>query len=215
MAKKRLRKGVFITLEGPEGCGKTTQSKLLCDFLKKEGYGVLLTREPGGTFVGEKIRDVLLNPGYKNVSKNTELMLFETARSQIVNEVILPALGKNKIVISDRFSDSTIVYQGYAGNLDIEKIKIIDKFATSDLMPDITILLDIDTKKGLERATSHKKKDRMEMRPLSFHKKVRNGYLDLAKKNPKRIKIVKVSGGIEETFQKVKEIIRKYLNVVF
>lgn len=208
MAQAKI-KGKFITFEGPEGSGKSTHAKKIFDHLTKLGYDCVLTREPGGTFVGEKIREILLNPENKNISLLTETFLFETARSQIVQEVIRPALAKGKIVLCDRFSDSTISYQGYAGDVPIKDILLIDEVATGGVKPDLTILLDVDPQTGLARAALEKQKDRMESRPMSFHKKVRDGYLDLAKKYPERIKVVKVQESVEKTQELIKHEVIK------
>jgi dTMP kinase len=198
MAKKSLRKGVFITFEGPEGCGKSTHSRLLCDHLKKLGYTCVYTREPGGTECGEQIRRLLLHSDGVAISDLAELFLFEAARSQIVDEVIGPALAAKKIVICDRFSDATFSYQGYGGKLPIAAIKMLDNVATGGLKPDLTILLDIDTITGLKRAKA-KGFDRMEKKDIAYHKRVRAGYLKLASAEPKRIKTIKVNGTIEKT----------------
>ena len=210
MAKKRLKKGLFITFEGVEGCGKTSQIQKTYNNLVKLGYEVVITREPGGTVVGEKIRDIILDSKHKEISALTELFLFETARTRIVEEIIAPALKKGKVVLCDRFNDSTFVYQGYAGKLDLKDIKRVDDIATSKIFPDLTIVLDISAKKGLQRACKRSKKDRMEQKALVYHRKVRQGFLDLAKKNKTRMKIVKVVDGIDQTFKDVwKHIKRK------
>jgi dTMP kinase len=208
VAKKSIKKGIFITLEGPEGCGKTTHAQLLCDFLKQKSYECVLTREPGGTKAGEEIRKVLLHSSGINISDLTELFLFEAARSQIVEELIKPSLKSGKVVICDRFTDATICYQGYAGGVDIKSIEALNEIATLGLRPDITILLDIDTVTGLSRAMS-KGFDRMEKKELNYHKKVRDGYLKLAKKNPERIKVIKVDGSIEYTQTLVRREVEK------
>jgi len=210
MAKENLKRGIFITFEGPEGCGKTTHAGLIYDFLKSRSYDCILTREPGGTKAGEEIRRVLLHEDGVNISDLTELFLFEAARAQIVEELIEPALRKSKIVLSDRFSDATFSYQGYAGGVDLEAISALDRVATGGLVPDLTILLDVDTMTGLKRAVK-KGVDRMEKKRLAYHKKVRAGYLKLAKRYPKRIKIIKVTGPIEETQKTVR---REVLRVV-
>lgn len=200
-----LKRGLFITFEGPEGSGKSTHSKLLCDFLRKRGLRVLHTREPGGTAISEKIRRVLLEPRNKGMDVVCELLLYMAARAQIVKEKIRPALKKGEIVVCDRFLDATVVYQGYAGGIDIELIKRMGGLATGGLLPDVTFLLDIDVKRGLRRAG--KTKDRMERKPLAFHKKVRNGYLTLARKEPERIKVMSAVGDVEETQEKIRKVI--------
>ncbi|MDD5136411.1 MAG: dTMP kinase, partial [Candidatus Omnitrophica bacterium] len=161
MAQKNLKKGIFITFEGPEGCGKSTHARLLYDFLRKRSYSCLLTREPGGTKAGEAIRQILLHSDGVKMSDLTELFLFEAARSQIVGELIRPNLAKGSIVICDRFSDATICYQGYAGGVDIKAIEKLNAVATGGLKPELTILLDVDTVTGLARAKA-KGIDRME-----------------------------------------------------
>lgn len=190
-----MRKGILLTFEGPEGCGKSTQAKLLYNYLKGLKYDCVYTREPGGTKAGERIRRILLDSKGAEISDLAELFLFEAARSEIVKEVIAPALAKNKIVICDRFSDATMAYQGYGGRLPLEIIETLDRVATAGLKPDLTILLDIDTITGLERARS-KGLDRMEAKAIAYHRRVREGYLGLAKIHPGRIRIIKVTDGI-------------------
>jgi len=191
-------KGFFITLEGIEGCGKSTHAKLLAEYLEAKGYKCLLTREPGGTKLGEAVREILLNSKDLHISDLSELFLFEACRSQIVKDVIRPALAEKKIVICDRFSDATIAYQGFGGNLKLDVIEELDNVATGFLVPDLTLLLDIDTVEGLERA---KKKgvDRMEAKDIEYHKRVRGGYLQLAHQYQDRIKVIKVAKKIDDT----------------
>lgn len=207
MAQKNL-KGIFITFEGPEGCGKSTQAKLLFGRLKKLKLPVILVREPGLTKVGEKVRDILLDKN-NQISDKTEMLLYMAARSQIVDEIIAPALAAGKIVISDRFLDSTVCYQGFAGNVNLEMIKKIGEFTTRGVSPDLTILLDIAVQEGLRR--TGKMFDRMEAKPLSYHRKVRQGYLTLAKENPSRIKVVKVRKRIAETQNEILKLVREKL----
>ncbi len=194
----RAERGFFITFEGPEGCGKSTQSRLLYDFLKKSGYDCIYTREPGGTKTGEMIRAILLNSKNIKISNLAETLLFEASRSQIVEEVIAPALAAGKIVICDRYSDSTVCYQGYAGRVPVKHIETIDSIATGALKPDLTILLDIDPATGLRRAKK-KGMDRMEAKTLAYHRRVRSGYIGLSKKYPRRIKVIKVRNTVEAT----------------
>lgn len=207
MAKKNLKKGIFITFEGPEGCGKSTQSSLLTEFLKKQGFKVLHTFEPGGTYIGKKIREILLDPKNSDMDKFSELLLFEAARAQIVNEVIKPALKKKYIVISDRFNDATHVYQSIAGGIDIKYIKTIEKGFLGDFAPDITILLDIDAKVGLRRSGHKGGHDRMEQKGLKYHNKVRRGYLKIFKAQPGRIKLVKTKAELMDTQNIIRGII--------
>ena len=198
----RKKKGLFITFEGPEGCGKSTHSKFLYDYLRRRGYSCVYTREPGGTKLGEEIRHILLHSKETSIFDLTEVFLFESARAQIVKEIILPALKKGKVVICDRFSDATIAYQGYAGGVPLETIMALNNFATGNLKPDLTIFLDVNTVTGLNRAKK-KGRDRMESKNIEYHKRVRAGYLKLAKKEPGRIKVVKVEKSIAETQAKI------------
>lgn len=197
-------RGKLITIEGPEGSGKSTQSKLLCDFLRRKGYKVLHTREPGGTKISEAIREILLNKENKDMTSVCELFLFLASRAQIVDEVIIPALKKGYAVVCDRFQDATVAYQGYGAGLDLKLIERAGRLATQGLKPDITILLDISTKIGLCRAG---KKDRVELKPSEFHKRVRRGYLALAKKEPKRIVLIRVNGKIEDVQDKIRKAV--------
>ena len=198
---------MFITFEGPEGSGKSTHSRLLCDFLKRKGFKVLYTREPGGTLVSEKIRKILLDPENKDMDVVCEMFLYMAARSQIVKQVISPAIKKGIIVICDRFLDATVVYQGYAGGIDIRLIKDIGRLATGGVLPDLTFLLDIESKKGLARAG--RVKDRIEKKSLTYHKKVRKGYLAIARKEPGRVKIMSAIGDIDETQDEIRKMVAR------
>ena len=209
MANKGLARGIFITFEGPEGCGKSTQSKLLYDYLTKKFYSCVHTREPGGTKTGEHIRRILLGLRGISITPLVELLLFEASRSQLVDSLIRPSLADKKIVICDRFSDATMSYQGYGGRVPLETVEMIDEIATGSLKPDITILLDIDTVTGLKRARL-KGADRMELKDISYHKRVRSGYLKLSKKYPDRIKVIKVHDGIIRT----QELVRREVELV-
>lgn len=202
-------KGKFITFEGSEGCGKSTQSKLLYAYLKKKGLPVVFLREPGGVKISEKIRGILLDKKNIRMSAACETLLYMAARSQIVEELIKPALAKGKIVICDRFLDSTVVYQGYGLGIDIKAIKFIGKIATLGVSPDLTILLDLPVEKGL----IHRKnsEDRIEMRPLKYHQRVRNGYLKLAAQDGRRIKIVKVREDKAETQAAIRALVERYV----
>ncbi len=190
-------RGKFITIEGPEGSGKSTHSKLLCDFLRRRSYKIVHTREPGGTKVSEAIRAILLDKDNRGMSDIFDLFLFLASRVQIVEEVIKPALKKGYMVICDRFHDATVAYQGYGAGIDLKLIEETGKLATKGLRPDLTILLDVETKAGLKRAGV---KDRMEIKSIEFHKRVRQGYLKLSKKEPGRIKV------IDTTDSKVAEV---------
>lgn len=182
MASKR--KGIFITLEGPEGAGKTTQLKLLAKFLQDENIDHVMTRDPGGTSLGKPIRRILLD-AKSVVSPVAELLLYEADRAQNVSEIILPALDEGKVVFCDRYIDSTLAYQGYGRGIDLDLISKINEVATQGLMPRRTILFDIESSAGLARLhpSGH---DRLEREALEFHQKVRNGYLRLSEQDPDR-----------------------------
>ncbi len=194
-------KGKFITLEGSEGSGKSTQSALICDYLRKQGKDVVQLREPGGVKISESIRNLLLDVKNEAMSHECETLLYMAARAQIVQETIEPALKSGKIIICDRFLDSTIVYQGCGHGMDIEFIKKLGTFATHGIKPDLTLLFDIEVKEGLSR--TNVKKDRIELRPIEYHEKVRRGYLELAEIEPQRIKVIKVDAPKEEIFNRV------------
>ncbi|WP_246451941.1 dTMP kinase [Alkalicella caledoniensis] len=172
-------RGKFIVIEGPDGAGKTTQSKLLSQFLHSKGIKYLYTREPGGTKTGDKIRDILLNPESK-ISNMAECLLYASARAQLVNEIIQPALNEGTWVIADRYLHSSIVYQGMGLDLGIDIVEDINKIATTGLMPDVTFLIDLDTNTSLGRI--NRSKDRIESRGEVYFRKVREGYLNLAEK---------------------------------
>jgi dTMP kinase len=234
--------GKFITIEGVEGSGKTTQRALLADYLREQGIDVVVTREPGGTRVGERIREILLSPEYSTLTYQsevgilgeqmplfripphstltplTELLLFLAARAQQVAEIMIPALKSGKWVICDRFSDATFAYQGYGRSIDLASIQKLNEIATQRLKPDITVLLDLDVDIGIRRALSAKKEfagcsngDRMEQQYKKFHRSVREGYLQLARKEPNRIKVVPVSGSIEEIHNTVVSLVAPFL----
>jgi dTMP kinase len=197
-------KGKFITFEGSEGCGKSTQSKMLFNYLKTNGFKVAYLREPGGVQLSEMIREILLNPKSR-ISPVAETLLYMAARAQVVEEIIKPALSSGRTVVCDRFLDSTVAYQGYGLGIDIKLIKSIGNFATQGIKPDLTIFLDLPVKSGLIHR--HSCKDRIEQRSISYHEKVRKGYLALAKAEPQRIKIVKVLEDKFKTQENIREIV--------
>lgn len=189
----------FITFEGSEGCGKSTQVQRLTARLEEIGVPFFLTREPGGTMIGESIRELLqFAPESKNMSAETELLLFEASRAQLVLEVIKPALGRGDCVISDRYFDSTTVYQGAARKLDREMVGQLNRFAVGDCVPDITLVLDLDVKIARERMRGPRRPDRMEQETEEFYQRVRKGYLELAKRESKRIVLIDGSQSPDE-----------------
>lgn len=193
--------GFFITFEGSEGCGKSTQIRLLADRLHTSGHAPLLLREPGGTPAGEAIRHLLQHaPEGEALTPEAELLLFAASRAQLVREVVQPALASGRIVISDRFLDSTTVYQGVARRIDPAQTALINAFAVGSTLPDITFLLDVDRATARQRmSASRDKLDRIEREPETFFDAVRSGYLALAKENPGRIVLVDASQSIEDT----------------
>ncbi len=193
--------GKFITFEGSEGSGKSTQAALVLEYLKSKKMPVMLLREPGGVKISENIRKLLLDVN-SSMSDECETLLYMAARAQMVKEVLEPQLKSGKIILCDRFLDSTIAYQGYGNGIDVKSIEQLGQFATKGLTPDLTVLFDIQPDKGLSRAGATK--DRIESRSLDYHKRVRNGYLQLSKQYPARIKVIKVDAERQEIFKRVK-----------
>ncbi|WP_099191027.1 dTMP kinase [Tepidibacter mesophilus] len=204
-------KGLFITIEGPDGSGKSTQIKLLKDYLQNRGHDVVLTREPGGTKISEKIRNIILNNENKIMHSRTEALLYAASRAQHVEELIKPALKENNIVICDRFIDSSLIYQGIGRNLGIENIYNLNLFAMQDVIPDLTLLFDIDMDKAKKRKENRGNLDRLESEKGTFHEDVFNGYKKLKDLYPKRIKQVKANGSINEVHQEIINIIDTFL----
>lgn len=198
-----MKKGMFITFEGQDGCGKTTQINLLVDYLQKKGYEVVLTREPGCKGLGEKIRALLLNYDGE-VSPVCESFLFLADRAQNVDVIVKKNVDAGKIVISDRHTDSSVAYQGYGRQLDVERIDMLNNIATSGLKPDLTYVFDIDVKTSMARVG--KEKDRMESAGKEFFERVRNGYLEIAKKEPNRVKVINSVDSIENIHSKVVDL---------
>lgn len=198
-----MQKGLFMTFEGMDGCGKTTQLNLLASYLKEKGHDVIITREPGSAGLGEKIREILLNYDGE-VSSNAEAFLFLADRAQHIDTLVKPAIEAGKIVLCDRHTDSTIAYQGYGRGVDIGQIKMLNKLATSGLVPDLTFVFDIDVETSALRVG--KNKDRMESAGVEFHSKVRKGYLALAKDEPQRVKVINAMDSIDNIFSKVRDI---------
>jgi dTMP kinase len=199
---KNRKKNFFITFEGGEGAGKTTQALLLTRYLKRNGYKVILTREPGGEVLSNLIRNIVLNTSL-NICALSELLLYEAARAQHTKDIILPALQTRKVVICDRFIDSTIAYQGYGRGTNLQLINQLNTLTSYSLIPNITIYLDVLPQIGLNRGTKKLYKDRIETSSIQFHNNVRNGYLMQAKKNPNRILFIK-----EDKLRKMQVLIR-------
>lgn len=209
--------GHLVSVEGIEGCGKSTQAALLRDWLEARGLPVLLAREPGGTSISEKIRDILLDPANASMDHRTELLLYLSSRSQIVKELLLPALSEGKIVVVDRYVDSTLAYQGCARGLDEKDIRLMNSFASRDLVPDVTFLLDLDPAEGFRRIGSGRgekaKGDRLEMEGLEFHRKVREGFLSIAEAEPDRIILIRAERGIGEIQSEIERVLAGILSI--
>jgi dTMP kinase len=203
-----MEKGLFITFEGVDGCGKTTQINLLSEYLQKQGYEVLLTREPGGKGLGEKLREILLNYDGE-VSDRCESFLFLADRAQHIDIIVNPAVQQGKIVLCDRHTDSTVAYQGYGRGLDIDTINKLNNLATNGRKPDLTFVFDIDTETSMKRVG--KNQDRMESAGIEFQTKVRNGYLEIAKQEPERVKVIDATKSIEEIHAEVLKYIKNIL----
>lgn len=198
-----MTKGLFITFEGGDGCGKTTQINLLDKYLQDKGFKTLVTREPGAKGLGVKLREILLNYDGE-VSPTCESFLFLADRAQHVDCIIKPALKNGAIVLCDRHTDSTVAYQGYGRGLDLEQIHKLNNIATSGLKPDLTVVLDVDVETSMQRVG--KEKDRMESAGVEFFKRVRNGFLEIAKQEPKRVKVINSSDSIENIHSQIVEL---------
>ncbi len=203
-----MQKGLFITFEGADGCGKTTQLNNVKSFLEEKGFDVVVTREPGALEIGQKIRNILLHHD-GIVADRCEMFLFLADRSQHVETFIKPAVEDGKIVLCDRHTDSTIAYQGYGRGQDIELLKRLNEIAVNSIKPDLTLLFDVSTEVAQQRVGSEK--DRMESAGIEFHKKVRNGYLELQKQDCDRIKLVDANNSIDKVFEETKEIVSKLI----
>ncbi len=204
-------KGLFITFEGVEGCGKSTQLTLLQEYLEGEGHRVITTREPGGTPIAESIREILLDPANTAMGSTTELLLYEAARAQHVHEKIAPALAEGTIVLCDRFADSTTAYQGAGRGIGREVLHDLHHMATGGVWPDLTLLIDLDVTIGLERARHRGRKDRLEREAIEFHQRVRDGFLALAAAEPERITIIDGDAPLDVVAASVQQQVRDYL----
>jgi dTMP kinase len=203
-----MQKGLFITFEGADGCGKTTQLNMLKNFLESKEYQVILTREPGGKGLGEILRNILLN--YEGeVSNRCESFLFLADRAQNIDVIVNPAIEEGKIVLCDRHADSSVAYQGYGRGLNIEEINMLNSLATNTKKPDLTLVFDVDIETSMNRVG--KEKDRMESSGMEFFNRVRNGYLEIAKSEPDRVKVIDATKSIEEIHQEVIKIVNNLL----
>ncbi len=211
-------RGKFITFEGIEGCGKSTQIEMAASAIRLDGRDALLTREPGGTTIGERIRSVLLDSAHHRMAPIAELLLYAAARNQHVEEVILPAMEAGKIVLCDRYADATTAYQGAARRIDAKILSDIHAIATEGLWPELTVLLDLPAAEGLARARERNRlsdaanEDRFEREELEFHERVREGYLAIAKARPERVVVVDASGSVEDVHERIMSVLEKFFS---
>lgn len=200
--------GIFITLEGPDGSGKTTQAHLLSQWLRHQGHDVVLTREPGGSDIGDQIRDILHDSGNTAMAAQTEFLLYSASRAQHVSQLILPSLKAGKVVISDRYADSSLAYQGFGRGLDLEILEVVTAFATQGLQPDLTLYFDIAAGEGLERRLlGGDTWNRMDAEALAFHQRVRAGYLELASAEPDRWEVIDANRPIDDVQEDVRGVV--------
>jgi dTMP kinase len=204
---------MFITLEGPEGSGKTSQLPKLAEYIHQCGFDILTTREPGGTSISEQIRTVLHNLENKEMNPRTEILLFQASRAQLVEQVIRPHLNKGGVVLSDRYADSTLAYQGYGHQIDIEPLKVLVTFATGGLKPDLTILLDVDVETGLRRKELKGEWNRLDAYDLDFHQRVRRGYFNLVQAEPERWVVIDASQSPIKVQEEMRRVVAERLNV--
>ncbi len=206
---------MFITFEGPDGSGKTTQARLLARWLQNEGRDVVLTREPGGTDIGDQIRQVLHDPRNTAMDARTEILLYSASRAQHVAQRIRPALAAGKVVISDRYAGSTLAYQGYGRRLDLETLRTITTFATGGLTPDLTLYLDIAPHEGLERRRQGGEEwNRLDAEALEFHQRVRAGYLELARQGPHRWMVIDAARSEDEVQAEIRALVQARLDAI-
>ncbi len=205
---------IFVTIEGPEGSGKTTIGKKIVERLIQDGYETIYTREPGGIEIAEQIRSVILDVKNTNMDPRTEALLYAASRRQHLIEKIVPSLKDNKVIICDRFLDSSLAYQGHARHLGIDNVYEINKFAIDNVMPDLTLLFDIDPKIGLERINANKLREvnRLDLEQLEFHTLVREGFLLIHEREPDRVKKVDASKSIDEVFENAYSLIKEAIN---
>ena len=202
---------MFITLEGPEGSGKTSHIPYLVEYLREKGYTVFPTREPGGTSIGEQIREVIHDLKNVEMHPRTETLLYQAARAQIVEQVIKPRLADGEVVISDRYYDSTIAYQGYGHQQDLDQVRALVKYATGGLVPDLTVLLDVDVEEGLRRKKKDNEWNRLDAYTVEFHQRVRAGYLEMVKAEPKRWRVVDAGQEWDKVQKELRKVIEEKL----
>jgi dTMP kinase len=206
-----MKKSLFITLEGIEGAGKSTAVDFIEDFLTKEGHDVIKTREPGGTVIGEQIREILLKNENYTLTYDTELLLVFSARAQHIQEVILPALSSGKIILCDRFTDASYAYQGGGRGIDASRINLLEKWVQGDLRPNLTLLFDLDVSIGMQRTKKRSDADRFEREEINFFEKIRNTYLERAKNEPQRFRIINSASSLESVKEQIITILKDFL----
>lgn len=206
-----MKRGLFITIEGTDGSGKTTQMSLIKDYVRSIGCELVIVREPGGTRISERIRNVILDPEYIEMDSYTEMLLYAASRAQLVAETIRPALEQGKIVICDRFIDSTYAYQGFGRGIDIGVLESVNNIAVDGIMPDITFFFDLDPELALERRMASSATDRIENEKMEFHRKVHDGYVKLAGKYPDRIRRIDSSRSVEAVWDDVRLLLKNMI----
>ncbi len=202
-----MNKGRFITIDGVEGAGKSTQIDLICSYLQRKGIKVVRTREPGGTDVGEKIRSVLLDVDNQEMHSDTELLLMFSSRNELIQNKIIPALDNGSWVVSDRFTDASFAYQGGGRMLDLERIAKLEDWVLGDFQPDLTLLLDISVEEGMTRIEARAAKDRIELEERAFFERVRSVFISRSEAFPERIKLIDASGAIDDVHEKIRLLV--------
>lgn len=202
-----MARGLFITVEGVDGCGKTTQAARIAAALEAAGHDVLRLREPGGVAISEKIRGILLDPAHGEMGDACELLLYEAARAQLVHEVIAPALAAGKTVVCDRFYDSTTAYQAYANGFDLESVKRANALAVGECRPDVTLVFDVDVDVAAARRHGRDAADRLELKGLEYQRRVARGFRAIAAEEPRRVRVVDASRGIDEVFTSAWQVV--------
>jgi dTMP kinase len=208
-----MKQGLFITVEGPEGAGKSTILKKMADELTEKGHKIMLTREPGGISIAEEIREVILNPKNTAMDERTEALLYAAARRQHLAEKVIPALENGYTVLCDRFLDSSLAYQGHARGIGMDEVYSINKFAIEDTMPDITLYFDVEPEVGLGRINKHEGREvnRLDLEAVDFHERVREGYFILLDKFPDRIKTIDASKSFDEVYENALDIVERFI----